>query len=508
MPVAKHLFITVSTRQNIANLLPIVELANKGDKVLWLETSEIASERYTKPAMDVLQQFDLINLGPVHLPHRIDLRTWKPVFVPYIELCRSEKLRPVLVINGGRKLTILAVYEIWREFEPIIAYAFERPVALWKSDKGFRGPTSVQPYRSHRLDLSHILLFNGYTFHEPHRYGCVYSNIPGQPVIGLREIQYDSLMDSWVPITQVFEVETLKEEIATVHASQWRQWLKNISPLSSYRHRYLPEQIYENLYHATLNVLASVPALKDWEFATYQEVLHLVSSTFMSSWRNEICDLILLGGSQAWPIFIRVCSLVHVSKTQLLSRRNDTTSDQNSGNRLGEEFELAVAGRVLKLIRQPPYNELVQSMWVGVKVSPRSSPVTVAAEYDVLLVLKNAILIHIECKRGNWERKDLDARLANFARIGSVKACFAVCTPMFTEPQICGRANLQRMHQIRMSLRNVEGIVYLPFTLSNQPSTYTVVNENGEPETHQVETFEEAFTRLLASYVPRLMLEE
>jgi hypothetical protein len=40
MNTAKRLFVAVSTRQQVANLPPLVEHARKGDNVVWIESRE------------------------------------------------------------------------------------------------------------------------------------------------------------------------------------------------------------------------------------------------------------------------------------------------------------------------------------------------------------------------------------------------------------------------------------------------------------------------------------
>jgi hypothetical protein len=56
----------------------------------------------------------------------------------------------------------------------------------------------------------------------------------------------------------------------------------------------------------------------------------------------------------------------------------------------------------------------------------------VLAQFDVLLVLKNGILWHLECKTFTTHQKDLDARLFTLQRAGSQLARMAVCAPLLT----------------------------------------------------------------------------
>ena len=49
-----------------------------------------------------------------------------------------------------------------------------------------------------------------------------------------------------------------------------------------------------------------------------------------------------------------------------------------------------------------------------------------------MLVLKNGILWHLECKSASAKAKDLDARLLNLQKAGSLRAEMAVCGPLLT----------------------------------------------------------------------------
>src|SRR5262249_11028702 len=96
---------------------------------------------------------------------------------------------------------------------------------------------------------------------------------------------------------------------------------------------------------------------------------------------------------------------------------------------IGTAFENAVARRVycwLEAAKHPA----VQSAWRNVKVY-RGEPDPVA-QLDVVLVLKNGLLLHLECKSFTVDLKDLNSRLYVLQQAGSLGARMAVCAPVLT----------------------------------------------------------------------------
>jgi hypothetical protein len=494
----QHLFVVISTGQNVANLPPILEISREGDRVLWLETKEASSERWTQPAMDVLKQFDLVNLPPVQLPSRIDANAWREIVRPYGELCHRDNLQPVLVLNGGHKLITLTLYEVWRPYQPVLVYGFDRPAGISVSTCGDAHSFSPRPYQTHALDLPHILLTNGYTIHSNLIYGCIYrAYSAGQSPKILEQQGDESLTQRWTPLLSLIPTDHVEQIFRNCSPQQLDGWLRSLKPFLTLR-REPTEQMFESLYHATVNIVRGHPPLKDLEIASYKDLYPgLVSEEKLYHWKQGLLAIVraprkkptpgkkpALSADQRLQVLEHVCSLIHVAEN------------------LGARFERLVAQRVVDLVcKEPSYGAIVQSVWMGVKVSPISDPGTVVAELDVLLVLKNAILIHIECKAGIWDKKDLDARIANLKRIGSSIARFCVCAPMFTQRIADIPVNLVRMHHTRIQLEGQREVYYLPYTRAGQPRHYTVPDETGELRQYEVSTFEEAFDRLLRSYM-------
>jgi hypothetical protein len=164
--------------------------------------------------------------------------------------------------------------------------------------------------------------------------------------------------------------------------------------------------------------------------------------------------------------------------------------------RLGDCFERAVAMRTYQWLEQTR-PRAVHSAWFDVKVKRNGQDV---AQFDVLLVLKNGILWHLECKTFTTHQKDLDARLFTLQRAGSPLARMAVCVPLLT--QHVGESWFARQQELRDQIETHGQPPYLPFTLPGQPADYSWPNSAGEPVARHCHTFEDGLAQLLRDYEP------
>jgi hypothetical protein len=514
---ASQLFVVIATGQNVANFPPILECAQPGDKVLWLESPHAAQLNWRQPAEQALMKAHIEMLPPLPVPEEASVALWGDKLRESVARCRQQGWQPVLVLNGGHKLMALILWEIWRDLQPMLIYNFDRPAALWISESGLYGPSQLRPYRQHRFDLEEVLTLNHHQLHNRPCPGCVWcsyqpaealANLPAtfEPIHLVQTLlAQSSVGQRWRPLLEWLPEVQLRQAIT---AGLPESWLANVLNFAvSQRPN---EQIYENIYHAALRVLKNLnvlPLLADWEFAYYDEMVGLVGKTKLQTWQRELWGLVprlsakerkqTLTPELLQKVFLKVCQQVYVVAPDVSSSVAKPAPAWSSG----QQFELVVAKRVAEFLQDNlPAKQIVQSVYAGVKVSPIQEPQSVAAELDVLLVLKNGILIHIECKTGVWTRKDLDARLTNLRRLGSSIAVLAVCAPLFTDDE---HFNLLRGHDTRMQLEKSREIRYLPFTKPGQPRHYTITGETGEEQAYEVEPFEQALFRLLQPYMLR-----
>ncbi len=516
---AQQLFVAIVTGQNVSNFPPILEHGQAGDMVLWLESPQVAKTNWRKPAERVLQKAGLAMLPPVTMPTQANAAVWQERLRESVARCRQQQCQPVLVLNGGHKLMGVILWEIWRELRPKLIYNFDRPAALWISESGVEGPCQLIPYSRHRLDLEEILSLNRYQFHASPSPVCLWNSYKATNVLDdlpaseevvspVEELlAQSSLTQPWQRLFDWLSPGQLRQVMPRPWPQSWRNNVRNFAAS-----RRQTEQLYKNLHYAAINILRASQVVGDRELSYYDEVVRFLEQPKLKKWRQQLWNLIPMHFRQrrkSTPptnqpdlseelleqVFLKVCEQIYVTAEESPLPKSNPSGVMTPG----QEFERAVTKRVVQFLENnPAARQVVQSVYAGVKVSPDQEPQTVAAELDVLLVLKNGILIHIECKTGVWSRKDLDARLTNLRRLGSSIAVLAICAPLFTEPE---SKTLMRDHNTRVQLEKIPEIFYLPFTKPGQPRRYTIPDINGEPQTYEAETFEEALSRLLQPYM-------
>lgn len=158
----QQLFVLVASQQAVASLPPVLELANPGDQAVWLESPQARENRWSEGAGQVLQRHGLRLLPPVGIAKINDPFSIAHACKPIVRLCREQGMRPVIVANGGTKLTLFGPHSAFYELEPTIVYGADRPAELWIFPRAFRQAPEVQAYLKHTLDLEDILVASGH----------------------------------------------------------------------------------------------------------------------------------------------------------------------------------------------------------------------------------------------------------------------------------------------------------------------------------------------------------
>lgn len=150
------------------------------------------------------------------------------------------------------------------------------------------------------------------------------------------------------------------------------------------------------------------------------------------------------------------------------------------------------------LQQNPEYSQIVQSIWTNVKVASLKTPTQQEAEYDVLLVLKNAVLVHLECKTPDTPLKELDARLLKLRLTSSDLAVMAIVAPIYTN--MAKAPWFEGMHKLRERVTQATRFKFVPMTFPGQPQSYT----HKTPKTSvpvEVPSFEQAMNDLFKRYL-------
>ena len=155
-----QVFIAISTRQNVANLPPILEQFQPGDEVVWLEGKQGESEARSEGIVQILQKRKIplrsYALDRMHDPTSI-LNQLPRAIEPHL----TQGI-PILVANGGKKASLLAIWEVLRRYHPRVVYNMKHPCGYleWRYDAD---ATSVfHRYQRHDLDLQDILAAYGF----------------------------------------------------------------------------------------------------------------------------------------------------------------------------------------------------------------------------------------------------------------------------------------------------------------------------------------------------------
>lgn len=118
----------------------------------------------------------------------------------------------------------------------------------------------------------------------------------------------------------------------------------------------------------------------------------------------------------------------------------------------GLAFEQAVAQQV-RAWQEREQHPGVQSIWARVTIAPLRSPVHHAAEFETLIVLKNGILLHLECKSGFVNARDLEVKASRLQQAGSQCARVVLVRPI--DRYMSGEVDISR--------KTLQGFDALPF---------------------------------------------
>lgn len=169
---------------------------------------------------------------------------------------------------------------------------------------------------------------------------------------------------------------------------------------------------------------------------------------------------------------------------------------------LTDGFESTVAQAVVDLLQlRPHWQQAVGEVWLGARLAHDALPTDQVVDWDVLLLLRNGVLLSIECKTGiAWRlddtKKDLDARLMNTLHSGSALAEMWLCSPL--PSGLAGHPAFRRLHAYRQYAL-ATGRQHLAWTLPGQPRAYVLDGERFE-----LPPFSDQLQALIAPYLPDL----
>jgi len=438
-----RLFVVVSTGQNVANLPPLLEHGLAGDWVVWVESAGARCAGWSEGARRVLTRRGFKALPDIEVAELDDLGDLVQQSRSALAVAREQGLRPHLILNGGPKLTPLGLLRAWGDLAPVLLYGEERTAVCKTFPGSLDQPPTIRLYERHTLDLPEILEVSGHQVFD--NQGSRFW--PGPLTDDLTRELYGA-------------DEGYTVDLHAKHARRKAVW--DEQPLPCYKEA------------------------------------QQVAAADVTDWKRAILPPLRKRGLVLPMSEEGVFELVY-NQTRGLIR--DTVKAHNRAALIpippiGDAFERAVARRVhawLEASRHPA----LHAAWRGVKVASRRAPHQILAEFDILLVLRNGVLWHLECKSFTAEIKDLDARLFNLQQAGSQLARMALCGPLLTgyvrEPWFAAQ------HELRVRIEGRRHLGLIPFTLPGQPERYAL-EEAGVVRTSGCSTLEAALTQAMAGY--------
>lgn len=437
-----QLFVLISTGQKVANIPPVLEYARPGDHVVWLESDEAVRNRWTETPQQLLESRGLRTVKTIQVRHVNDPVDVSQRLSPFAASVRGHYEATYLVANGGTKLSPIGLFFGLEPLNPYILYGDEKPAVHNLYPPGLNESPRVAPYTRHTLDLPEILTLNGYGFsNNRHR---------------LR-IWPDPLPDEY------------RDE------------------------RYGQDEAYTYQLHRDHAMQANTRPSE--ETVPFDELLKLLPSESIERWKRTFKT------ACGFPNMQNFKSLYHgtiklANEGRLAAGRRQVASPQSP---IGAPFERAVARRVRQWLERMQH-PAVQSAWASVTVAREGSPNQHEAEFDVLIVLKNGVLVALECKAGLVNHRDLEVNFHRLRQATSRLTQPVIVIPLYTRQS--HESWFQQQHQNRQDIVERFGCNgVIGFTWPGQPTHYTLANTLS-PETFECPDFEAALEQLLSIYRP------
>ena len=362
---------------------------------------------------------------------------------PFVESRHQAGQTVFLVGNGGNKLTPIGLLFGWSELAPHLIYGDTEPAVCWSFTDGFRQPPLIGPYQRHTLDLDDVLTASGHVR----------------------------------------------------HGEEGRRIWPGPLPADLAAEPYGRDTAFTCRLHADHHARAQcVPTAERVSFA---DVMRLLPARRLNGWRQTVLDRFRspdpVNDESLAHLYHAACNLDRDARHALA-----TAGVNRPAAAIGPAFERTVARRTHAWLERTQH-PAVQSLWFQPKVARQDRPSEPAAELDVLLVLRNGVLWHLECKSATVERKELDARLLNLQRAGSQPAHGRV------RPHPDGARGRAVVRAFAWSARRVlslgGGLPFLSFTMPGQPASYIASEPDGVSSKHDCLPFEESLANNLQQYV-------
>jgi len=488
-----------------------LEVSEQEDQFLILESKNVLSK--TSLLINVLNRNGRTNIS------RVEISDIPSEIVSTLHKALNELSfeQIVFVANGGTKLAFAAITSAINHFPHDIVYGSLQPT--YQRFKGsLLQPQTVHFFSNNEFDLKDIFTLNGCTTREGAQNGFQIWPYE-QAKLEQERYGFDKEFTRHCHDVSFLREEVYKlkrspkySEITNVDPDFKQHWLKNVTPLllalfkelASYcdiqtNNLKLDETFLSKTYDGLNQHLSSADS------ETYEEK----ASLFLKALINRLCGVLkdLDQRTTANTLELKKSDIVEVlcdsqelkslsewNRNFVLDVRKNRFSYKEDNFVLGPALENAVASRVANYLNanQKVASKVIHSVWVNVK-SFRDEKIN--AEYDVLIVTRNARLIHLECKSFTATIKDLNARLLEMITSSSNLSQLYVCAPIYTD---FSESNwFKRIVNFRADVLKTGNLKFCPFTFEEQSEHFNINSEQ-----ISVPLFEESLDKILTELIP------
>lgn len=471
--MSQSLYILVATGQKIANLPPVLATATGGDRYLWLVSDRGREQHLTAGCDTILRDHGLVPIGlELSIGSGRNLHQLQTQLMGCLRKLNLNDIETIYyVANGGQKLVPVAVltglYSVITDSSPKIRvlYGNDRPVGYYSYQRDLSEPI-IQPYKKSGLTLAEVLALQNY--------------------------------------------EEKSDQKGKKSKAVWRDGALTAAgrKLLDSNNDFGPKQC-----KATHDRYTVWHALQkdDLKTITFKDIIALVrqDTSLADRWQKVRAYfeehwfqiLAWVTGEARTPQSESAAAALH--KKILYAFADTVNSSQPPAKKLGPSFEKAVACRLLRFLSNPEQSDLCKLI-VDIRTNVHLGPIggEQSAEWDVALLLKNGIVLSLECKTtaGAGYAKDIRSRLLEEQNASSRLARMAIVAPLFTNYQDEDWFNHQ-LDVCRVS-QEINGIHMIYFDEPGQPRTINLARKKSE-YTVTCQPFEEGVRQWLAPFVPQ-----
>ena len=478
----KTLFIAVSTGQMLANVAPIINFGKKNDSVVWIESELAKKNKWADGATKVLTERKFKFIPSISVPNVNEPILLSNALETFIanKLINFNKI--VAIANGGQKFTPIGLYAFLKKHldkNPKIVYSNNRPANLLEVDMDFK-ITSLR-FIENFMSLKEILECKGYKINNINSNAKEFWNInrlaivPPSDEYPVENDKINSFHKKYYKRSQTERFIFYRPKFDNLKIiygiSSFNSWKNTVENFFKNRNNYH----LEKLYYATNNLLGC-------------DKLNTETISFnYESNDNIFCN----SGINAEDVYFFISKIIEKEITKRIS----AITNPDNLNKIGPIFENVVLNRVSKYLnKNNGFNKIVVSAWANVKISKSASAIH-DSELDVVLILCNGMLIHLEIKSYTAQIKDLDARISVLQKTTSNLAEMCIVAPLYTD--FINEDWVKNILKFKHRVENTNRMIFIPFTLNNQNQNPIIDNQKCF-----VPYFEKALDDLINKYIP------